>query len=158
MMKALSFMFEYIGVMAKDYIYAVAPLMEDSLSDRDRIHRQTAMVATKHIALGVVGLGCEDALIHIFNFVWPNIFEEAQHVCFAAMEAVEAMAVALGPGRVLQYVLQGLYHPARKVRETYWKMYNTLYIYGADGMIPYLPRIEDDGVNTYRRTHLELFI
>ena len=31
-------------------------------------------------------------------------------------------------------------------------------IYGADGMIPYLPRIEDDGVNTYRRTHLELFI
>ena len=25
-------------------------------------------------------------------------------------------------------VLQGLFHPARKVREVYWKIYNMLYI------------------------------
>eukprot|EP00798_Chlamydomonas_sp_ICE-L_P031789 gene31789-6986_t len=34
-LKALSFMFEYIGEMAKDYIYAVSPLLEDALMDRD---------------------------------------------------------------------------------------------------------------------------
>lgn len=33
-------MFEYIGEMAKDYIYAVAPLLEDALMDRDLVHRQ----------------------------------------------------------------------------------------------------------------------
>ena len=25
-------------------------------------------------------------------------------------------------------VLQGLFHPARKVREVYWRLYNSLYI------------------------------
>lgn len=33
-------MFEYIGEMAKDYIYAVTPLLEDALMDRDLVHRQ----------------------------------------------------------------------------------------------------------------------
>lgn len=40
--QALSFMFEYIGEMAKDYIYAVAPLLEDALMDRDLVHRQAS--------------------------------------------------------------------------------------------------------------------
>ena len=38
-LKALSFMFEYIGEMAKDYIYAVTPLLEDALMDRDLVGR-----------------------------------------------------------------------------------------------------------------------
>lgn len=33
-LKAMSFMFEYIGEMGKDYIYAVTPLLEDALMDR----------------------------------------------------------------------------------------------------------------------------
>jgi splicing factor 3B subunit 1 len=32
-------MFEYIGEMGKDYIYAIAPLLEDALIDRDLVHR-----------------------------------------------------------------------------------------------------------------------
>ena len=36
-LKALSFMFEYIGEMGKDYIYAVTPLLEDALMDRDLV-------------------------------------------------------------------------------------------------------------------------
>lgn len=60
--------------MAKDYIYAVTPLLEDALTDRDLVHRQTAAAAIKHLALGVQGFGCEDALIHLLNFIWPNIF------------------------------------------------------------------------------------
>ncbi|CAE7315162.1 Sf3b1, partial [Symbiodinium microadriaticum] len=157
-MNALSFMFEYIGEMAKDYIYAVVPLLEDSLMDRDLIHRQTAATAVKHIALGVTGLGCEDALFHLLNHIWPNIFEESPHVINATMEAMEGCMVSLGAGTVLLYVLQGLFHPARKVRDVFWKIYNSLYIFGADGLTPFYPRLEDDGVNTYRRTHLELFI
>ena len=33
-LKSLSFLFEYIGEMGKDYIYAVTPLLEDALMDR----------------------------------------------------------------------------------------------------------------------------
>ena len=33
-LKSLCFMFEYIGEMSKDYIYAVSPLLEDALMDR----------------------------------------------------------------------------------------------------------------------------
>jgi splicing factor 3B subunit 1 len=32
-LKSFSFMFEYIGEMTKDYIYAVIPLIEDALID-----------------------------------------------------------------------------------------------------------------------------
>ena len=115
-LKALSFMFEYIGEMGKDYVYAVTPLLEDALMDRDLVHRQTACAAVKHLTLGVAGLGCEDALQHLMNYVWPNIFETSPHVIANVFEAIEAFAVALGPGYVLNYVLQGLYHPARSVR------------------------------------------
>ena len=158
-LKALSFMFEYIGEMGKDYIYAVTPLVEDALMDRDLVHRQTAATIVKHMALGVTGLGCETALLHLLNYVWPNIFEtDRPHVINATVEAIEGLIVALGPTRVFLYIMQGLYHPARKVREIYWKVYNSLYIYGQDALIPAYPRIEDEGNNTYRRSHLDLFI
>mmetsp|Transcript_25089 Transcript_25089/g.25559 ORF Transcript_25089/g.25559 Transcript_25089/m.25559 type:complete len:292 (-) Transcript_25089:418-1293(-) len=159
-LKALSFMFEYIGPsgMAKDYIFAVSPLLEDALMDRDQVHRQTGCATVMHLSLGVAGLGCEDALIHLLNFVWPNVFEESPHVIQAVFGALEGMMVALGPNVILQYVLQGLYHPARKVREVYWKVFNTLYIYGADSLVMGYPVIEDEGENTYSRTTLELFI
>ena len=58
------------------------------------------------MALGVAGLGCEDALLHLLNYVWPNIFETSPHVINAVMEAIEGLRVALGPATVLQYVLQ----------------------------------------------------
>jgi splicing factor 3B subunit 1 len=157
-LKALSFMFEYIGDMGRDYVYAVTPLLEDALMDRDPVHRQTGCAAVKHLALGVAGLGCEDALLHLLNFVWPNVFEESPHVIQAVFEAIQGLTVALGPNAILFYVLQGLYHPARKVREVYWRVYNTLYIYGADSLVAGFPMIEDEGENTYARTTLELFI
>ena len=63
-LKALSFLFEYIGEMGKDYIYSVSPLLEDALMDRDLVHRQTAASVVQHMSMGVAGLGCEDALTH----------------------------------------------------------------------------------------------
>jgi splicing factor 3B subunit 1 len=157
-LKALSFMFEYIGAMGKDYIYAVTPLLEDALMERDPVHRQTACAIVKHLSLGVAGLGCQDALIHLLNYVWPNIFEESPHVIQAVFDAIQGLMVALGPNLILQYVVQGLYHPARKVRDVFWRVYNTLYVYHADSLVAGYPRVEDEGENTYARTTLELFI
>ncbi|GJM93641.1 hypothetical protein PR202_ga10215 [Eleusine coracana subsp. coracana] len=135
-LKSLSFLFEYIGEMGKDYIYAVTPLLEDALMDRDLVHRQTAASAVKHMALGVAGLGCEDALVHLLNYVWPNIFETSPHVINAVMEAIEA----------------------RKVREVYWKIYNSLYIGAQDALVAAYPALEDDGDNIFSRPELVVLV
>ena len=44
------------------------------------MHRQTACAAVKHMAQGVFGFGCEDALTHLMNYVWPNVFETSPHL------------------------------------------------------------------------------
>ncbi|XP_063902016.1 splicing factor 3B subunit 1-like [Zophobas morio] len=154
-LKSLSFLFEYIGEMGKDYIYAVTTLLENALIDRDLVHRQTASSVVKHMSLGVFGFGLEDALVHLLNFVWPNIFETSPHVINAVMEAIEGLRVSLGPGAILYYVLQGLFHPARKVREVYWKIYNNLYIGAQDALVAFYPRLEDNERNNYLRRELE---
>lgn len=145
-LKAMSFLFEYIGEMAKDYVYAVTPLLEDALIDRDQVHRQTAASVVKHIALGVVGLGCEDAMVHLLNLVFPNIFETSPHVIDRIIEAIDAIRMAVGSGVVMNYVWAGLFHPARKVRTPYWRLYNDAYVQNADAMVPYYPNLEDDGL------------
>jgi splicing factor 3B subunit 1 len=162
-LKSMSFMFEYIGEMGKDYIYSVVPLLEDALMDRDLVHRQTAASTVSHLALGVPGLGCEDALLHLLNYVWPNIFETSPHVINAVMTAVEGCRVAVGPGVILNYALQGLFHPARKVRETYWKIYNTLYIANQDALVAYYPSLnllskESQENPMYTRSELDLML
>lgn len=154
-LKSLSFLFEYIGEMGKDYIYAVTPLFEDALMDRDLVHRQTSCAAIKHMSLGVHGFGCEDALTHLMNFVWPNVFETSPHLVQAFMDAVDGMRVSLGPVKVLSYVLQGLFHPARKVRDVYWKIYNTTYIGSQDALVAGYSRIPNDAKNTYARYELD---
>ncbi|KAL2024177.1 hypothetical protein VTK56DRAFT_9333 [Thermocarpiscus australiensis] len=146
-LKSLSFLFEYIGEMAKDYVYAVTPLLEDALIDRDQVHRQTAASVVKHIALGVVGLGCEDAMVHLLNLLYPNLFETSPHVIDRIIEAIEAIRMAVGPGLVLNYVWAGLFHPARKVRTPYWRLYNDAYVQGADAMVPYYPNLVEEGID-----------
>lgn len=146
-LKSLSFLFEYIGEMAKDYVYAVVPLLEDALIDRDQVHRQTAASVVKHIALGVVGLGLEDAMLHCLNLILPNAYEQSPHVIDRVIEAIEAIRVAVGPGLVMNYVWAGLFHPARKVRQPFWRIYNDAYVMQADAMVPYYPNLSEDGID-----------
>merc|ERR1711988_654097 len=157
-LKSLSFLFEYIGEMGKDYIYAVTPMLEDALMDRDLVHRQTAATTVMHMALGVFGLGCEDAIRHLLNYVWPNIFETSPHVINAMMGAIDGARVALGPTTILQYTMQGLFHPASKVREVYWKIYNNLYIGAQDSLIPAYPRLVENEAAMYNRHELDMFL
>ncbi|KAF1840029.1 ARM repeat-containing protein [Cucurbitaria berberidis CBS 394.84] len=154
-LKSLSFMFEYIGEMAKDYVYAITPLLEDALIDRDQVHRQTAAAVVKHVALGCVGLDCEDAMIHLLNLLWPNLFETSPHVIDRIIEAIEGIRNAVGTPLVMNYVWAGLFHPARKVRQPYWRIYNDAYVQNADAMVPAYPTFEEEEV---RRHELDIFI
>ncbi|KAI6010767.1 small nuclear ribonucleoprotein [Pisolithus orientalis] len=159
-LKALTFVFEYVGPQSAYYVDSVVTMLEDALTDRDLVHRQTASVIVKHLALGCAGLGCEDTMLHLMNLVWPNCFETSPHVIGAVMDAVEAMRLALGPGVLLSYTLQGLFHPARKVREVYWRIYNSLYLGAADSLVPFYPDLSElsEGQNVYDRHPLQMFV
>ena len=56
------------------------------------------------------------------------------------------------------YWWQGLFHPARKVREVYWRIYNNLYIGAQDALVSAYPRLEDEPNNVYSRPELDMFI
>jgi splicing factor 3B subunit 1 len=141
--------------MAKDYIYAITPLLEDALTDRDHVHRQTAATVVKHLALGCMGLGYEDAMIHYLNLIMPNVFETSPHVITRILESIDGIRNAVGPGVVLAYTWAGLFQAARKVREPYWRIYNSAYIQQADAMVPYYPQLKEP---EYRREELDIWI
>ncbi|ODV84895.1 hypothetical protein CANARDRAFT_28636 [[Candida] arabinofermentans NRRL YB-2248] len=144
-LKSMSFMFEYIGDVSSDYVYSVIPLLQDALTDRDLVHRQTAASVVRQLAIGCFGLGYEDAFIHFLNLIIPNVFETSPHVISRILESIESCGLVIGTGLMLNYIWSGLFHPARMVRSVYWKMYNDMYVYGVDSMIPYYPRFEAIG-------------
>ena len=117
--------------------------------DRDVVHRQIGCQIIKNLSQNVVGFGKEEQLIHMLNLVWPNLFESS-HVAESVFEAIEALALSLGCGLLLEYLLQGLFHPARRIRQVYWKIYNGLYITGQDDMVPYYPIIENEDKHIYK--------
>jgi splicing factor 3B subunit 1 len=143
-LKAMTFMFEYIGDMSADYMYSVTPLLEDALTDRDLVHRQTAATVVRHVSLNCVGLGCEDVFVHILNLLIPNIFETSPHVINRILEGIEGIRNAIGPGLLLNYIWNGLFHPARKVRVPYWRIYNSAYVQQVDSVVPYYPKIIEE--------------
>ena len=143
-LKAISFIFEYIAELGKDYIYSVATLLEDALVERDLVHRQTAASCIKHMALSAIGFGSDDLCIHLLNLLWPNIFESSPHVITFVIEAIDSLTGILGP-LLLQYVLPGLFHPARRVRDAYWRIYNNLYISNSDCLTPFYPCFQNSG-------------
>lgn len=140
-LKTMSFLFEYGGSNASDYIYSVTPLLSHALTDRDLVHRQTASTAVYHMAIGAIDAGYDDAFINFLDLIWPNVFETSPHLISAVTECIESLSFVLGPGIIMGYLWSGLAHPARKVRTSYWKIWNSLYISHA-GMVAYLPRLE----------------
>ena len=159
-LKALSWVFEYIGEMSKDYVYSVISCLDDALTDRDHVHRQTAASIVHHLAINTVGHGAEESCLHLLNLIWPNIFETSPHVLGSVMAAIESLEVALGPGVILNYTLQGLFHPARKVREVYVRLYNTVYYRSQDALVASYPDFShfSDERNNYKRSDLYTFL
>jgi splicing factor 3B subunit 1 len=141
-LKSMAFLAESLGPKIADYVDAMSTVVVDALTDRDLVHRQQACGVAKFLALGCVGKGKETVLLHILNHVWPNVLEQSPHVVEAVMGAVEGFALALGPGRIVQYTVQGLFHPARKVRDRFWTLWNLLLQGWADAMVASIPRIE----------------
>lgn len=76
----------------------------------------------------MIGLNCEEILVHLFNHLWPNIFEIVPHFIQAFQLTLEGFRISLGPDTLLLHLIQGLFHPSSFVRSVYWRLYNNLYI------------------------------
>lgn len=153
-LKAMSFLFEYLeGSTSKDYLFAIAPLLEDALTDRDQVHRQIAATVVRHLALNCYGQAhdqYQEIFIHFLNLVMPNIFETSPHVIIRILECLDSLRHVLGPGLFMNYIWAGLFQAARKVRAPYWKVYNSAYIQNCDSLVPCYPRLDTvPGANPY---------
>ena len=152
-LKALSFMFEYIGEMGKDYLCC------DTLARR-RAHGPRSGAPPDCMCCSQTSDAGRGRFKLRGRAPAPHELRLAEHLRDLSARHCErlrghrGLRGGLGPGYVLNYVLQGLYHPARRVREVYWKIYNTLYIYGADALTQYYPALESDETNSYQRTYM----
>jgi len=73
----------------------------------------------------------------------------------AVTEAIEGMRVSLGPGVILLYLMEGLFHPAKRVRQTYWRLYNMVYVGNQDSLVSFYPPLQNDPpLNSYDRNEL----
>merc|ERR1712194_811897 len=91
-------------------------ILEDALMDRDLVHRQTACTTVMHMALGVIGLGNEDAMQHLMNLIWPNLFETSPHQGPAVHAAGPLPPGAQGARRLLEGLQQPLHWLAGRPR------------------------------------------
>ena len=140
------------------------------MCERDLVHRQIACNSVKHLGINLLGLNCEDALIHLLNYVWPNIFETSPHMIMSVTDAIEGLRVGLGVNRLMNYVVQGLFHPARRIRNVYWRIFNIFYVGAQDDLCSCYPTLPEEGKeenmddsyqrrnNKYNFDELNLFI
>lgn len=138
-LKAFSFLCEYIGPQISDLLYSIVTMVDHALTSRNQVHRQTAATVVKHLALGCYGKNMEEVMIHFLNELMPSIFETSPHVIERVIEGIDALHLALGPGVVLGYIWAGLFHPARNVRQVYWNIYNFAYVRCSDAFVPFYP-------------------
>jgi splicing factor 3B subunit 1 len=132
--KSLTFMLQFIGGSAMTYLDAIVPVLADALTDRDHVHRQTAASAVKHLAFSVRSRGADDLLIHLLNCLWPNVLETTPHVIDRVHAAIDSLTLALGPDILMLYLIQGLFHPAKRVRLAFWKVYENMRAVDKDGV------------------------
>lgn len=161
-LKAMAFLFEYLdGSMTKDYLFSIAPLLEDSLTDRDLVHRQTASTVVQKIAINCYGLTNDnnaDLFIHFLNLIMPNIYETSPHVINRILESIDSLRTIIGIGPFLNYIWAGLFHPAKKVRAAFWKVYNRAYIQNCDIMVPNYPTFDNLEGISYEIEELNLIL
>ncbi|CBH18212.1 splicing factor 3B subunit 1, putative [Trypanosoma equiperdum] len=169
-LKAVRYIFEAIGAAGKDFVYPLVPLLVRALTEMEIQHRRMAVEACRSIVLAVAGNdGFEDLVIHFLNFIHPNIVEllsrnetkiseERLKMVTAVVGYYEAARLVIGSGKLFQYLLQGLFHPAKKVRDIYRRTYNMVYMASPEALVPYYPRLGDDNEHTYVRHELEVLL
>lgn len=154
-LKAVRYIFEAIGTRGEDYIYPCIPLLQRALTEASIPMRRMAMEAARAMLLSGAGLdGFEKIAMHLLNLIHPNIVEllskkevkigeERLKLVSAVVSFYEAAQMHLGSGVIYAYLSQGLFHPAKLVRDIFRRAYNIIYILSPEEMVPHHPQIPD---------------
>jgi splicing factor 3B subunit 1 len=173
-LKALRFLFEHIAGEpdAVPCVHAVLPLLERALTERQLQHRRMACEAVREMMLACAGgVDADGAMrpvwVHLLNFVLPTLLEpvvvgkEQRRSVSTVVEVLEAARLVLPPAAVLQLLEQGMFHPARFIRDVYWGAYNTLAVGAGEALVAAYPPVGGDDEHegpTYRRHLLEVVV
>ncbi|KAF7683467.1 Splicing factor 3B subunit 1 [Astathelohania contejeani] len=107
-----------------EYIYTLLPLLEDSLTEKDCQIRSLGIDCVKHIILSILYSADFDYTLvgHLLNYVFLSILDD--QVEDEVNGVFEACIPALGVNIVYKYIIQGLYHPAQRVRKRYRQIHD----------------------------------
>ena len=168
-LKAIRYMFEYIGPAGREYLFPLIPLFQRAITETELQHRRMAVEAARAAVMAVVGHdGFYEVVLHLLNLTHPNIVEllarpnstkgteERNKLVTAVVGLYEAARLVLGSQVLLQYLIQGLYHPARGVRDVYWRTYNILLVGNPEALVPAYPTVDDEANKRFKRH--ELFV
>lgn len=138
-LKALAFMFEYVGEESKDYVYLVVPMIQHALTDRNVVLRQTGATVVRSLAVSCKNCDCEDAFVHFLSLLIPNIFETSPHAIEKIRPAIDGLRVVIGTEILMQYMWTGLTHPSSAVRNAYYAVYNEIAKEENERLVPLYP-------------------
>jgi splicing factor 3B subunit 1 len=162
-LKTLRFLFEYLNEDGAPYIWSVVPLLEWSLTEKSLQYRRMACEVVRHMALSAVASDFEEVLVHMLNLIHPNLIEtttgsEQFRLTTAVTEVFEAARLTVNPAYLMRMLEQGMWHPARKVRDAYWRVYNSLYLGCGEALVPTYAPTPNEGEATYVRSHLQCLV
>ncbi|TBU01962.1 subunit of U2 snRNP spliceosome, partial [Hamiltosporidium magnivora] len=147
-LKSISMIFGRVNIKGRDYIPCLINIIEDSLSEKDIVHRQLGMICVKSIVLSCKSPNInQDLLIHLFNYVFPNIFETSVYLEDIFFQCMEVFCLKMDPLILIQYLVQGLFHPAKRVRNKYFKILEMVEKYRPDSFITAFSYDEDAFLN-----------
>lgn len=139
-LKALSFMAQFLDPNdLEPLVNSMKPLIDDALLDSNQVHRQTAASIVDSMAKASIGTGNERVFTHFLNELMPSIFETSPHVIDRVVEAISSICDVLGAPAFVNYIWAGLFHPARKVRNIYWQLWNEMYKKHAEELVSSYP-------------------
>lgn len=102
--------------------HMLLPLVEDALTEPDVAHRALGMRLVQCIAMCNRTNPNVPVLVHLLNYVFPNVLETERTIRIAFDQCIETLCAVLGGHYIYKYVVQGLYHPAQRVRKRYWEV------------------------------------
>lgn len=126
-LKAMCHFFQRTFQESLRYVYSMLPMLEDAMMDEDPSYRCLGMALVRHVVLNHSAATADTRLVmHLLNLVWANVLDPTPAVQQAFDECMESFAAVLSSQAMYKYVVQGLFHPSRAVRERYGSVLQTM--------------------------------
>lgn len=124
-LKSVQFMSEFCDDIPL-YVESLLSFVQFSMLQTSQSYRQTTAAIIERMAQKSKGYDLEPLFVHFLNALMPSIYETSNHVHARVIAAIQKLTTVLGPGVIINYLLAGLFHPARKVRTAYWDAFNAV--------------------------------